>query len=38
MHCRNVNTDDLIGQVYGSEDFREGVRSLLEMNKRMPRG
>ena len=30
MHRRNVNTDDLIAQVYGSEDFREGVRSFLE--------
>jgi len=30
MHRRDVNTDDLIGQVYSSEDFREGVRSFLE--------
>jgi len=29
IHRRDVNTDDLIEQVYGSEDFRDGVRSFL---------
>jgi enoyl-CoA hydratase/carnithine racemase len=38
MHRRNVNTDDLIGQVYGSADFREGVRSFLEHRQAKFRG
>lgn len=38
MHRRNVNTDDLIGQVYGSKDFREGVRSFLEHRQAKFRG
>jgi enoyl-CoA hydratase len=30
------NVDDLIEQVYGSDDFRKGVRSFLEKSKSVP--
>jgi enoyl-CoA hydratase/carnithine racemase len=30
------NVDDLIEQVYGSEDFRKGVRNFLDKNKNVP--
>lgn len=31
------NVDDLIEQVYGSEDFKTGVRNFLDRNKTVPR-
>lgn len=37
-HRRSVNTDDLIGEVYASEDFREGVRSFLARRPAQFRG
>jgi enoyl-CoA hydratase/carnithine racemase len=30
------NVDDLIEQVYGSEDFKNGVRNFLAKNKTVP--
>jgi enoyl-CoA hydratase len=30
------NVDDLIEQVYGSEDFKKGVRNFLDKNKTVP--
>jgi enoyl-CoA hydratase/carnithine racemase len=30
------NVDDLIEQVYGSEDFKKGVRNFLDKNKAVP--
>lgn len=37
LNCANLpNVDDLIEQVYGSDDFKRGVRNFLDGNKTVP--